>query len=485
MKEPTDAQIVIVGAGLAGLAAANRAASLGRSVLVIEQGEADSYMCNSRIATGALGVAHSDAMASPETLFRAIVDDTEGYAAPDLARMLADNAGRALRWLREENVAIKKVVTENRSRWVMVPPRSAKPGQDWKDRGADLALRVLTQNLLKRGGRIEYATRARHLSMRDGTCVGLRVEAGRAAREIPASAVILADGGFQSDMALLKRFVCEHPESFVQRNAGSARGDALRMAEAVGGRLTDASAFYGHLLAREALENSELWPYPTIDSLASSAIVVNTAGERFVDEGLGGIPLSNAIARLPDPLSAVTVFDEAIWASAGRLEFIPPNPYVREQGGNLFAAASLADLAQALGLPAERLIATVHTYNQAVEAGRFGQLHPTRTPGRAFGTLRSSPSRLPVRPICEPPYYAIRLCAGISYTLGGVMIDSGARVIGKNDKPIPGLLAAGSCTGGLEGGPVAGYVGGLVKALCTGLAAGESAAMPHVENLRS
>jgi len=76
MEDSVEAEVVVIGAGLAGLTAANRAASLGCSTLVVEKGEAGSYLCNSRIATGVLALAHSDPEQAPERLYRAINDDT-------------------------------------------------------------------------------------------------------------------------------------------------------------------------------------------------------------------------------------------------------------------------------------------------------------------------------------------------------------------------------------------------------------------------
>ena len=70
-----------------------------------------------------------------------------------------------------------------------------------------------------------------------------------------------------------------------------------------------------------------------------------------MDEGLGGIPLANALARLDDPLGATAIFDEAIWQHAGRVEFIAPNPYLTEWGGKLYSAASIAELAGIIGVP--------------------------------------------------------------------------------------------------------------------------------------
>jgi fumarate reductase flavoprotein subunit len=149
---------------------------------------------------------------------------------------------------------------------------------------------------------------------------------------------------------------------------------------------------------------------------------------------------------------------------------------VTRLGGTVTEAPDLPGLAAAVGLPTATLVETVQSYNHAVETGDMTVLQPPRTLGRSFGQLRSSPKRLPVRPICQAPFYAIRLCAGISYTLGGIEVDAETRVIDSDGVPIPGLYAAGACTGGLEGGPIAGYVGGLLKALCFGLAAGDAVA---------
>jgi fumarate reductase flavoprotein subunit len=258
----------------------------------------------------------------------------------------------------------------------------------------------------------------------------------------------------------------------VQRNAQTGQGDALRMAEAIGAKLTGTDRFYGHLLVQEALSNNLLWPYPTIDTLASSSVVVDRSGQRFLDEGMGGVAMANRIAQLEDPLSAMTIFDHAIWESAGKLEFTPPNPHLPECGGTLTKAASLDELARAMDVPADALTETIAAYNNAVQTDKVESLQPGRTPGRMFGVLRSSSTRTPLRPIVEPPFYGIRLCAGITYTMGGIAIDARCRVQHRDGGVIEGLYAAGSCTGGHEGGDVVGYTGGLAKAFSFGFIAG-------------
>jgi len=94
-------------------------------------------------------------------------------------------------------------------------------------------------------------------------------------------------------------------------------GDAVRMLEEAGANLVGMKYFYGHLLSRDALTRDNLWPYPGLDSVAVAGIVVNGRGARFVDEGLGGVYLANAIAWSDDPLDSWMIFDEAIWKGPG------------------------------------------------------------------------------------------------------------------------------------------------------------------------
>lgn len=475
MSSP-DFDVVVVGAGFAGLVAANRAAQLGNRVCVVEKGADADYACNSRIATGVLSVAHGDPRRDADDLFAAIMEDTEGHADPDLARRLALTVGRAMLWLNSEGVKIVKVAMGGRARWILAPPVPIRPGQHWRGRGPDQSLKRLARNLRMRGGEIRLSTRATGLLMRDGVCHGIRVETSSGYEEIAAASTLLADGGFQAAPDLCARFISPNPAGLVQRNAGSGCGDALRMSEDAGARLTGTDAFYGHVMAADAARHRDLWPYPTIDTLASSAIVVDRSGRRFLDEGLGGIPMANAIARLADPLGATAIFDDLQWQGAGTAELIPPNPYLERLGGTLSTADTIAGLGAVLNLPAGSLEETVAAYNAAVRNGTPHELTPPRSPGRAFGQPRGGRRRLPLTPLVRPPFRAIRMAAGISYTLGGIAIDERARVLSRAGDPIAGLFAAGSASGGLEGGPLPGYLGGLFKAFCFGLVAGESMA---------
>jgi fumarate reductase flavoprotein subunit len=276
---------------------------------------------------------------------------------------------------------------------------------------------------------------------------------------------VIADGGFPADPELFRQHIGPRPELVLQRHAGTAAGDGIRMAHEAGAALTRLDRFYGHLMSRDAMENDGLWPYPQIDAVAAAGIVVDRAGKRLLDEGLGGISITNDLARLDDPLCATVICDAAIWESAGRAAQITPNPQLELAGGTLHRADTIEDLARLADLDAAELAETVGGYNAAIRNGNMALLSPPR----------SSKSGMP-RAIETAPFFAIPICAGITNTMGGIAIDGNGRVRRADGSTIDGLYAAGGCTGGLEGGGALGYVGGLIKACVFGIRAAEDAA---------
>ncbi len=446
--------LIVVGGGLAGLTAANRAAGGGLSVLVMERGEDPDYFCNSRIAGGLLHVAFRD-MTRPAADIEASVAEAVGEgggAATALAPLLAEDAGKVLAWLRAEGGAFVRGGAPEFMRWVMAPPRRRRGGLDWKGRGPDALLRRLTRNLAARGGELRLGSPVEALAVDNGEVAGVQ-SVGRTER---ARFVLIADGGFQDNPELVSRHLSPQPERLFRRGAGGGRGDGLAMAEAAGAAAVGMDRFYGHLLGLDAFDNDKLWPYPTLDSLAAVSLLVDGSGRRFSDEGLGGVFMANELARLEDPEGAAVMFDDRHWREDAADNRYPPalNPSFPAAGGRVFEAPTVKQLADILAMPA--LAETVAMHNT-------GRHEPARTV-----------SRFPAKPIVEPPFRAIRAAAGITYSMGGLAIDCEARVLDREARPIPGLFAAGSATGGMEGGPRAAYLGGLAKAVATGLRAAEA-----------
>src|SRR5262249_19287824 len=155
----------------------------------------------------------------------------------------------------------------------------------------------------------------------------VETDAAADAVRLRAPSVVIADGGFQADMDLIRAYICAAPEKLLARNGGSATGDGLRMAQAVRAASTGLDKVYGDLHSRDAMQSTRLWPRPYVDEIAAASIVIGADGCRFADEGLGGVYLSNAVAHLADPLGATIIFDQAVWDGApGRGHAQPPNP---------------------------------------------------------------------------------------------------------------------------------------------------------------
>lgn len=459
----SNAAVVVVGGGLAGMCAAVRAAELGAEVTVLEAGRESGYACNSRIAMGFINVAFHD-IGQPRHRLRAAIDAaTKGSADPALADVLADCAAPALTWLR--GLGARTIVGNWRpgSAALLAPPAAIGPGLTWQGRGPDRTLRLLEQRLNQHGGRVLRGVRGRQLECMDGTCLAIEAEQDGTTRRFPASAVVIADGGFAGDPTLLGSHVARSG-GLLQRNAGTARGDGLRMAQAVGAALTPLDGFYGHVQCADAVSNRRLWPYPTCDHLCGAGIAVDASGRRFADEGKGGIYLANRIAKLERPEGTFAVFDHRAWMTRGTAFPLPANPLLANAGGTIHSADTILALAMRAGLPPETLAQTVDSYNAALADGRGELLVPARS-GQMLAPM----------PIAEAPFHAVPLIAGITYTTGGIAIDRFTRVRDQAGGTIGGLYAAGSTTGGHEGGPAAGYTGGLSKALVFGKLAGETA----------
>jgi fumarate reductase flavoprotein subunit len=454
--------VLVVGGGLAGLASANRCAEQGMKVALLERGADERYHCNSRFSMGFVNCAFEYILGDPANLRKAIDRQTNNYAMPDLAHAFATQGGDAVRWLEKQGVRLIKGGWQGGQRVMLAPPVPNRMGLNWPGRGGDTMVFRLGAKLVERGGTLMRGVAARELVVENRRCTGVLATHGHETLRISARAVLLADGGFQANLDLLRRFISPAPERLLQRNAKTGRGDGLLMAEAVGALLRGTDRFYGHVQSIDAIEKPALWPYPVVDHPMCAGITVNATGNRFANEGLGGVFMANAIAAEDDPQGTLAVFDQRIWETAGKEGQRPANSLLEKGGATIHRSNSLQGLAQLTGLPAEALQATVSAHNIAVETGKFDALDPPRTDNPVNRT----------QAIMAPPFFAVPLCAGVTYTMGGVAIDGQCRVEHRDGGVIEGLYAAGSTTGGHEGGPVAGYTGGLGKATTFGYHSG-------------
>jgi succinate dehydrogenase/fumarate reductase flavoprotein subunit len=457
--------IITIGGGLSGLVTACRAAQLGQRAAVLEQGMEERYPCSSRWSTGVINVMGLAILAEPDRLYTAIIEGSGNTARPDLARAVADNGKRAIDWLSAQGARFiqRGLQKDQPGQQVLAPPRRLQAGLDWEGRGADVLLRLLEKQLTERGGTVLRGTTAEALIVENGACVGVAAVQNSQRLRIDTKAVVIADGGFPANQKMIARYITSRADRVLCRAGSGARGDGIRMAEAAGAAIGGFGKFYGHIHHKNAMSNRQLWPYPHLDAAAEVAILVGPEGKRFTDEGLGGVVMANAIAQLADPLSSHLIIDDAIWQAEPKLtNTVPANPAMANAGGPIITAPDLANLAMRIAVPGNALTATVKAHNDAVAGGNFA----------ALDVPRSLRKHEPMA-IAQAPFHAVPLCAGITGTMGGVVIDANAQAQTASGACFPGLYAVGTPVAGLEGGPRAGYVGGLSKAFILGLIAAE------------
>jgi fumarate reductase flavoprotein subunit len=457
--------VVSIGGGLSGLVTACRASELGARVAVLEQGSDERYLCSSRYTTGVINVMGQAILCDPATLYDAILAGSGTNADPALARAVADNGKRAIDWLAAQGTRFiqRGLQKDQPGQQVLAPPRRLQAGLDWDGRGGDVLMRRLEGHIKERGGIVLRGTKAEAILMEGGACIGVDAVQNGKPERIGARAVVVADGGFPANRDMVARYITPRADRVLCRAGTGAQGDGIRMAEHAGAAIGGFGSFYGHIHHKDAMTNAQLWPYPHLDAVAEVSILVGPDGRRFTDEGLGGVCMANGIAQLSDPLSAYLIIDEAMWQIEPKLtNTVAANPAMVSAGGKLISAPDLESLAARIEVPPAALLETVRQHNASVASGEFTSL----------AVARSLKKHKPM-PIATAPFHAIPLCAGITGTMGGVVIDAHAQAQTSSGAPIPGLYAVGTPVAGLEGGPRAGYVGGLSKAFILGLLAAE------------
>lgn len=457
--------VAAIGGGLAGLAAALRAAQFGCRVIVIEQGTEELYPCNSRYAGGWFHLALHDASADADWLVDRLLGIAPDDVDHDLIEAIARNARRALGWLANDGSA--RFIRGGPLGWqrnLLAPPRPSRSRLVWPGRGPDLLVRSLGAKIGALGGRVVRGHCVSAIE-RDKGIYTTTCDTAVGQVSIRSRALVLSDGGFAADRNELTQRVSRHGDAILQRNAGAARGTSVRLAPQLGAALTETSSYYGHLHSIDAVNNADLWPYPTIDYLALAGIVVNRAGLRFIDDGRDGVALTNELSRAGWSGGAFAVFDSIAWESEGRNVQLSCRALLEQLGGTLFSGSSLSDLAVAAGIDSDGLLATVSGFNAALRGGRLARLPVPKTT-----------ANIAALEIAKPPFFAIPICPGITHTMGGVAISPTGAVRGRLGDVIPGLFAAGSAVGGAEGGRQSFYLGGLCKAAILGVLSGESAA---------
>ena len=420
-KKDLDTDVVIIGAGGAGMTAAINTAQAGKDVILLEKMPYAGG--NTTKATGGMNAAetHYQAEQGIDDSVEQFVEDTmEGghnINDKDLVTTLAENSAEAIDWLDSIGAPLPKVSFSGGA----TNARIHAP-EDGSGVGA-----YLVTSLLKKMDELDinvmYDTKATSLISKDGTVTGVKAESRDTEYTIKAKAVILATGGFGNNEDMIVQYR-KDLKGTVTTSAPGITGDGIVMAEDVGADLVD-------------IEQIQL--HPTVEQKTSmlitesvrgdGAILVNQDGKRFTDELLTRDVVSAAELEQPGSYAYI-IFDQRLRDGLKAIE-----KYVST--GITVQGDTIEELAEKIDVDPATLAETLKNWNQYVA----DQNDPDF--GRTTGMDQD---------LSQAPFYAIKIAPGIHHTMGGVHIDTDARVIDKDGNPIPGLFAAGEVVGGVHGG---------------------------------
>lgn len=422
------ADIVVAGAGGAGMTAAITATQNGKKVIILEKGLFPGG--NSSYATGGMNAAetHYQAEKGIEDSVDLFYEDTmtggHDINDPELVRTLAENSSAAIDWLDSIDAPLSDVgLAGGASVYRQHRPVNAKG--DILSVGTFL-VEHLSKTCEDLGIEIVYSAKVDEILMDNGKAVGLHATDSDGNNiTVHADAVIIATGGFGSNPDLIVKY---RPDlkGYVSTNAPTITGDAIAFLEAVGADFRD-------------LEQIQIHPtvVQTDGSLISEslrgdgAILLNKNGVRFTNENGTRDVVSAAVNEQPDRY-AWLVTDEKV---AAKSEVI--KKYVSK--GYMIKCDTVADLAKLIGVEEAVVQETLDKWHTACETGEdaeFGRANPEKN--KTY--------------VAELPLYAVQISPGIHHCMGGVKINTNAEVIDTKGNVIPGLYAAGEVTGGVHGG---------------------------------
>ena len=421
-EKTIDTEIVIIGAGGAGMTAAIMLQQAGKDFVILEK---MPYVGgNTTKATGGMnasethyqkeqGIEDSNALFAADTM-------KGGHALNDssLVAVMANSSAGAIDWLDTIGAELPKIsfsggASVNR---IHAPADGSGVGAYLVDR--------FSAKLNELGVKVMLETAATELlTDADGKIAGVKAVGPDAIYTINARAVILASGGFGANEAMYTTY---RPDlkGTVTTNAPGATGDGIVMAQALGADLVD-------------IEQIQL--HPTVEQTTSilitesvrgdGAILVNQGGVRFTNELLTRDAVS-AAELAQEGSYAYIIFDQKLRDNLKAIE-----KYVKS--GITVQADTIEGLAEQLGIDPATLAKTLNDWNEIVKNQRDTQF------GRTTGMKED---------LTTAPYYAIKIAPGIHHTMGGVKINTAAEVINTEDAAIPGLFAAGEVCGGVHGG---------------------------------
>ncbi len=485
----TDTDVIIVGGGNAALCAALSAREQGAGVIVLERAEDEERGGNSRFTAGAMRVVYNGlddllelmpdltaeeqendfGMYTADQFFDDLGRITEYRTNPDLAEILIRQSFATLKWMQGNGVRFMPMYKRQAFKidgkfrfW------GGLTVEAWG--GGEGLVEMLHKAVAAHGIEVRYGARAVSLIADDDGVQGVNIKRRGKSERLTAKAVVLASGGFESNAEWRTRYLGPGWDLAKVRGTRFNTGDGIRMALDIGavpyGNWSGCHSVgwdrnapeFGDLAVGDGFQKHS---YPF-------GIMVNATGARFVDEGAdfrnytyakyGGVVLNQ-----PGQF-AWQVFD------AKSEDLLRDEYRIREI--TKVEAHTIEELAGKLdGVNPDAFIETVQDYNAAVQ--QDVPFDPTVKDGRGTTGL-SIPKSNWANPLDTPPYKAFAVTCGVTFTFGGLKIDTAGQVIDMEGATIPGLYAAGELVGGLFYGNYPGG-SGLTSGAVFGRLAGASA----------
>ena len=460
-----DTDVVVAGAGAAGLAAAIRAADRGAAVALLEASATFRHGSNTSMSTSMIPVADTRWQRakgidddSNEVLYDDIMAKTKGQADPTVARALVE-VGSDLADFLADDCDIPLELADD----VLFPGHSRKRHLCVPDRAG----RTLHRHLLEAADKRDGITMVIPWRVAGLTPVDLDSGGGDSGgsesngtgwlvtaespdggtQEIVAGAVVLATNGFGANPEMVARYIPEVVDG-LYFGGDHSTGDAIRLGEALGADTAFLDSYQGH--GSVATPHGVLLTWTTV---MNGAFLVNVNGERFGDESTGYSEYAVQVIAQPEA-TAWVVYDRAIHE----------------------AALPFADYQQLIEADAIRWVDDVGALADLISCEPAMLADTLEAAARCAAGEADDPFGRTLWPkTLEAPYAAVRVSGALFHTQGGLAVDGNANVL-RGGQPIPGLYAAGGAAAGISGHGATGYLSGngLLSALGLGLLAADA-----------
>lgn len=432
-------EIVVVGSGFAGCAAAAQATTDGAKVVVLEK--MPTYGGNS-IINGGVYASWDDKFHYREKLnlgkdsVQLHIDDTlkggDYFSIPALVKVVAEGATDALNWMIDEGGAVIRPTVVRAGGHSAYRTHAAGSGSVYVN-----ALKRIAE---KNGAKFRLGTQVTWIWRKDADpkspVLGVEIKKGDKVSNIKITkGLILASGGFSRDEKMRAAHYPYLAGEWNCTNHKGATGEIIRYAQAVGADTLQMNFIQLYPYADPdtgILDTPALYPF---NGPGNGIVYVTKQGKRFISELARRDHVSFAqIALGPQGKPTYTIFnDEMVEKFGGTRKEVEAGL----QHGRLVVADSIAELAKKVGIPADNLVDTIEKHNRYIAEGKDPE----------FG----KPITKAMIPMVKGPFYAVAQWPAIHHTMGGLRINEKAQVVDVFGEVIPKLYAAGEVTGGVHG----------------------------------